>query len=535
MELADVSVTNLDDDTAGVTVTPTSGLTTTEAGGTASFTVVLDSQPTANVTIGVSSSDTTEGTAAPASLTFTPANWNIPQTVTVTGVDDFVDDGDVAYSIVTAAATSTDANYNGLNPADVAATNLDDDTAGITVSPTSGLVTTEAGGTATFTVVLDSQPTANVTIALSSSNTAEGTVSPISLTFTAANWDTPQTVTVTGVDDAVDDGDIAFTIVTAAATSPDAKYNGLNPADVSVTNEDNDTAGITATPSSGLVTTEAGGTATFTVVLNSQPTANVTVALSSSNTAEGTVGPASLTFTAANWNTPQTVTVTGVDDSVSDGEVEYSILGAVTSTDANYGGLGLQVDAVNQDNDTPGITVSPTAGLTTTEAGGAASFTVVLNTQPTGDVTIPLSSDDTSEGTIGVSSLTFTPENWDVPQTVTVTGVDDFVVDGDVAYSIVAGPATSADPNYNGFDADDVSVTNLDDDTAGVTVSPTSGLTTTEAGGTASFTVVLNSQPVGNVSTRLSSREHGRGCQSGLGRLHTGELERPADRDRHRR
>ena len=61
------------------------------------------------MTIGLSSSDTTEGTVSPASLTFTPANWNAPQTVTVTGVNDAVDDGDIAYTIVTAPATSTDA------------------------------------------------------------------------------------------------------------------------------------------------------------------------------------------------------------------------------------------------------------------------------------------------------------------------------------------------------------------------------------------------------------------------------------------
>ena len=74
--------------------------------------------------------------------------------------------------------------YNGLNPADVSVTNTDDEPSGITVSPVSGLVTTEAGGTATFTVVLNTQPTANVTIGLSSSDTTEGTVSPASLTFT---------------------------------------------------------------------------------------------------------------------------------------------------------------------------------------------------------------------------------------------------------------------------------------------------------------------------------------------------------------
>ncbi len=179
------------------------------------------------------------------------------QTVTVTGVDDAVDDGDVTYSIVTAAATSADAIYNGINAADVAVTNTDNDGSGITVTPISGLTTTEAGGTATFTVVLTSQPTANVTIALSSSDPPKATVAPASLTFTSVNWNVAQTVTVTGVDDILDDGDVAYTIVTAAAVSTDATYNGFNANDVAVTNTDNDASGITVTPTSGLTTTEA--------------------------------------------------------------------------------------------------------------------------------------------------------------------------------------------------------------------------------------------------------------------------------------
>ncbi|MBI2480128.1 MAG: hypothetical protein HYV60_16310, partial [Planctomycetia bacterium] len=111
---------------------------------------------------------------------------------------------------------------------------------GITVSAISGN-TTEAGGTATFTIVLDSAPNADVTIGLTSSDTTEGAVGVGSVTFTSDNWNTPQTVTVTGVDDSLDDGDIAFTIVSAAASSADGNYDGLNGADVTVTNIDNDT------------------------------------------------------------------------------------------------------------------------------------------------------------------------------------------------------------------------------------------------------------------------------------------------------
>src|SRR5678815_3635717 len=148
---------------------------------------------------------------------------------------------------------------------------------GVTVSPTAGLTTTEGGGTATFTVVLTSQPTADVAIGLTSSDTSEGTVL-VNVTFTSVNWATAQTVTVAGVNDDLDDGDIAYTILTAA-TSPDTIYNGIAAADVSVTNTDNDAAGVTVSPTTGLTTSEALGTATFTVVLTSQPTADVTIGL----------------------------------------------------------------------------------------------------------------------------------------------------------------------------------------------------------------------------------------------------------------
>jgi hypothetical protein len=111
-------------ETAGFTVSSISG-NTTEAGGTATFTVKLSSQPTANVTIGVSSSDTTEGTVSPSLLTFTSANWNANQTVTVTGVNDSLDDGDQSYTVVLASANSSDSSYSGLNPNDVSVTNTD--------------------------------------------------------------------------------------------------------------------------------------------------------------------------------------------------------------------------------------------------------------------------------------------------------------------------------------------------------------------------------------------------------------------------
>ena len=111
---------------AGITITPTTGLVTTEAGGTASFTAILTSQPSDDVTLSFASNDITEGTVTP-NITFSTANWNQPQTVTITGVDDTDDDGDVAY-IINTSVTSTDTRYSALVPTLVGVTNQDDDT-----------------------------------------------------------------------------------------------------------------------------------------------------------------------------------------------------------------------------------------------------------------------------------------------------------------------------------------------------------------------------------------------------------------------
>lgn len=129
-----------DDDTtrpAGILVTAESPLATTEAGGSDTFTLLLNSQPGADVTIEVSTSDGSEGLVsagdpAPAgtqsiSVNFTPANWATAQTITVSGVDDGIDDGDQDFIILISAAASTDLNYDGIDPDDLAATNADND------------------------------------------------------------------------------------------------------------------------------------------------------------------------------------------------------------------------------------------------------------------------------------------------------------------------------------------------------------------------------------------------------------------------
>ena len=132
-------MTNTDNDAAGITVTPTTGADDDRSGrdgdvyGGAQHAADGERDDCAQL-----EQHRPKGRSRPASLVFTSANWNVAQTVTVTGVDDAVVDGPITYTIVTAPAVSTDPNYNSGNAADVLVTNTDNDAAGITVTPTTG-------------------------------------------------------------------------------------------------------------------------------------------------------------------------------------------------------------------------------------------------------------------------------------------------------------------------------------------------------------------------------------------------------------
>ena len=117
----------------GVTITETGGSTDiNEQGPTSdSYLVVLNTQPTDDVTISVTADDQT--TVSPGTLTFTPANWNVPQTVTVTAVDDPFPEGPHT-STLTHAATSMDVDYSGVSIRDVTAHITDNDMVGVTIA-----------------------------------------------------------------------------------------------------------------------------------------------------------------------------------------------------------------------------------------------------------------------------------------------------------------------------------------------------------------------------------------------------------------
>ena len=125
-----------------------------------------------------------------------------------------------------------------------------------------------------------------------------------------------------------------------------------------------------------------------------------------------------------------------------------------------------------------GYIITPITGDTTEQNEGTATFTVRLDTLPNDTVSLPVSSSDETEGTVSSGELVFTTENWSEAQTVTVKGVNDDEDDSDQTYTILLGPATSTDIDYNGTDPDDISLENIDNDDELFTDGPGSGTNT---------------------------------------------------------
>ncbi len=429
----DVTLTITDDDDAGIATSPatttTSRLRTTESGDTATFTVTLASEPTGDVVLGVVSSDTAEGTALPAALTFTATTWNTAQPVTLTGVNDSpaVADGNQDYT-VTLTVSTADPIYNAFSAITVYAVNADNEY-GLDVGSVTGQAR-EAGGTSTFPVALLTQPAAAVTVTVTSQNPSEGTVAPPVLVFTMATWNTAQSVVVTGVDDDVDDGDQTYTVM-LDASSGDLNYHGRSET-VSVTTTDDDaqpTVTLAVTPAT---ITEAGGVATVTATLSGKSSQAVTLTVATTPVAPAVAGDftrsgTTLTIAAEQTTSTGLVTVTAVDNAVDAADKAVTI--SATATGGNNVAAPSSVTLTVSDDDTLGLEIAPTElaleETTTDPTTHMKTYTVKLESQPTADVTVTVANSDSGAVMVAPTTLTFTTTDWATAQPVTVTAVVD--------------------------------------------------------------------------------------------------------------
>ena len=481
---ADLAVTVVDNDRA-IVLSPTS-LSVDEGDDTgAAYTVKLATQPSETVTVAVSGHTGTDVSVDKTTLTFTTANWNTAQTVTVTAGQD--DDG--ADDAATLTHTAAGGEYADV-AADLSVTVVDDDRA-IVLTPTSLTVDEGDDTGATYTVKLATQPSAEVTVTVTGHTGTDVSVDKASLTFTTDNWSTAQAVTVTAGHDA-DGADDSETLTHTAAGGEYASVT----ATLAVTVVDDDRAIVLSRTSLSVDEGDATG-ATYTVKLATQPSGEVTVAVSGHTDTDVSVDKASLTFTIDNWNTTQTVTVTAADD--ADGADDAATL-THTAAGGEYAGATATLPVTVVDDDRA-IVLNPTS-LTVTEGDTTGvTYTVKLATRPSHNVIVAVLGQHRTDVTSDKISLTFNASNWDTAQTVTVTAAED----ADGADDSVTLTHTATGGNYGGETAN-LAVTVDDDETVALVLSESTLSVNEEDATGASYNVKLGAQPSETVTVTVTGQ-----------------------------
>ena len=498
-----------DDDERGLELSKT-GVTVTEAaaGRTAKYTVVLSTEPTAAVTVAVRSGEENTATATPGSLTFSTTNWKTKQTVTITGVDDAVDNA--SDRTTTISHTAGGGDYGSLSK--TVAVTVTDDEGSASLSVDDASVTEGDSGTANleFAVKLSPASDGEVTVQWATSKESGDTAEPASDytagsgTLTFAAGETGKTVTVAVTGDQVDEPNETLTVTlsnqTSGASISDATATGT------ITDDDaTPTVGLGLSPAS---IDEDGGVSTVTASLSGTSSEAVEVTVSAAAVDPAVSGDytlssnTKLTIAAGSTASTETVTITANDNDVDAANKTVTVSGA------SSGGNGV-TNPVNQtltieDDDERGLELSKT-GVTVTEAAGAGrttTYTVVLSTEPTAEVTVAVSTGDAGVATVTPASLTFSTTNWKTKQTVTVTGVDDEVDNAPDRKTEITHRASGGD--YGSL-SKTVAVTVTDDEdtpTVSLALSPAS---IGEDGGVSTVTASLNGASSAEVIVTVSA------------------------------
>lgn len=433
---------------AALDVTPP-GVSSLSEGTTTTFTVKLDMEPSAgSQVIDIASQDPQRFTVAPPSLVFSNVDWDQDQTVTITGVQDFYDRPDTIVGIdIIAQATSPE--YAGKTESFVL-THVNIDVAAINVAPLNPSSNITEGQTATANVTLATKPTTSTNIDFTSNNTNKITVTP-QLTFDDTNWNVAQQITLTSASDDIATGDTAVDITYNAVGAPE--YNSIAPATIAVTHVDDDVAGFTMGAPTVNPVAENGGTSEVSLVLTSEPVDDVILDIAASVASKFTVNATSFTFTNTNWNTPQTLQLSAIDNNVAAGDVAviFTVTPNGTSSAEYTGVVAQQFTVTRQDNDAAAIQIQNVSSNTVVE-GASQTYEVVLTSEPSTELTLDITSDPKFTNTPSTLTFNGTTSLWNTPQVVTIAAVAQGGYTADESLVVTVQPSGTIPAEYSGLD-----------------------------------------------------------------------------------
>ena len=496
----DLPVTVTENDTAGVTIEPT--VLSVVAGRSNEYTVKLATQPTGEVTVTISGHASTDvSLSGPrldnTTLTFTVGDWSMAQTVTVSATQS------AATGKVTLTHAVAGADYASVTAepvvVSVVAVAGQQPTIQVGVTSSTQTLTVPEGGSNSYTLVLSSRPTGDVAVGVTLPAGTDLTLSSNMLTFTVNDWATAQTVTVTAAED--DDG-VTDAVATLIHTISGGGYASATVPDVEVSVTENDTAGLVISKDNLTVGEGDAAGMTYTVALATQPSGSVSVSITGHSGTDLSLDETTLTFTTETWNTAQTVTVTAAED--DDGVTDAVATLTHTASGGDYVNLTKDLPVTVTENDTAGLVISKD-NLTVGEGDAAGmTYTVALATQPSDSVSVSITGHSGTDLTLSSNMLTFTVDDWDDAQTVTVTAEED---DDGVTDAVATLTHTASGGGYASTTVPDVEVSITENDTAGLVISK-DNLTVGEGDAAGmTYTVALATRPSDSVSVSITGHD----------------------------
>ena len=492
-----VALTIVDDDAPGVRVVRDDDVRVSESGQTAEYQVRLKASPKGGTVVVVSIDVQGKGgapsnavVANPSSLAFTETDWNQGQRVILQGFDNAIIDGLHGANIVH-TVSSADPSFNGLDVSEVDFyVKVDDnDSAGLVLS-TAKMDMAESGADVvkTYTVSLTSAMIKDTSVTVSLDITcsqsvlvegvqtcglrAEGPGGSAKLVFDESNYADPQVVTVTALDNDLEDGSRTFVIAHEVA-STDPAYNTLPtdefPYEVEVTVSDDDVSGVNMP--GPLALTEGDGPVTFPFSLKSKPFAPVTLVVTLEDASFVELESSTVVFSTSSWAEVKQVTIKQAffDDLIDSGLRKTNVVVETRSPDPAYNELVLpKVPVTFTENDAAGVKVDLEKFyaniLSVTEGGESVSVPVSLQTRPQGTFSVKLDISFGPQISVTPPKLEFAAADFSSPQMLVVSAVDDTAVEDAKHYDLITVEIESDDPEYAKLEPLAVQVTIKDND-----------------------------------------------------------------------
>ena len=361
------------------------------------------------------SSDNPDVTVDPTSLIFNSNNWNDPQPVFVTAKED----GDAQKDMANISIYFEEIEFAAWT-----VTVIDDEipSTEVTLSVRPMEVSEETAKRIFVTAKLNGGTRDLATEVALTVGSGTATADTDFTALTSFNIVIPADVksvtkpfNLTPINDTKDERDETV-LVSGTAT-------GLTVIGTSVTIIDNDSApAVTLVPSDRSID-EDGGTTTVTATLDhaSSEATMVVVELSALSVGVVTLSdPTTLTIAAGAKTSTGKVTLTAVDNDI-DAPGQVKVTGSATNSLGVTGPPHLTLTIT--DDDTSGVTISKT--VLTVDERGKGTYTVVLDSEPTGDVIVTVGGTAGTGISVDKRTLTFTTTDWMMKQTVTVTAMED--------------------------------------------------------------------------------------------------------------